>query len=284
MKKKSKKIKTKEIKGNRKAPKKILKRTENIKTNNTVKRDNNSSNLEQENTRRAVGYILEAKSRGVSDGTIEDKLIDKGYMKRIVEKAFSFINNEDRNKDFFMNLRRRTFVELVVLVVITLVFIEVSYKLGFIQLNFSVYSVLFYFLLIFFLFEFIFLMKRFAKIRRVIKPPIKKEKKNEINEIAKRPEEKVKIPILKMKTQTTLPLKFKKEAGIYETDLDILYKLIEDVGRAKVSELAKYFGVTKKKIEEWAKILEEYQLLDIHYPAIGEIQIIKISKDESKNK
>ncbi|MBU0629261.1 MAG: hypothetical protein KKC75_08805 [Nanoarchaeota archaeon] len=63
--------------------------------------------------------------------------------------------------------------------------------------------------------------------------------------------------------------------GPNETDLDALYKLVMQEGRIKVSVLAKYFNVDRKKIEEWASILESHNLIEIHYPPVGEQELRK---------
>ncbi len=60
-----------------------------------------------------------------------------------------------------------------------------------------------------------------------------------------------------------------------ETELDVLYKKVKKKGKIKFSDAAKYLGVDKKKIEEWAGILEEHSLIQVHYPAIGEPELKK---------
>ena len=66
--------------------------------------------------------------------------------------------------------------------------------------------------------------------------------------------------------------------GKYETDIDVLYKIIERIGRIKLSAIAKYFGVDQKKVEEWAQILHEHELVDIYYPPIGEPELRRCKK------
>ena len=73
--------------------------------------------------------------------------------------------------------------------------------------------------------------------------------------------------------------KIKKEvvakASKYETDLDKLYNLINDVGSLTITEVAEGFGISKEQAEEWGKILESHNLIELNYPAIGELQLCK---------
>lgn len=83
--------------------------------------------------------------------------------------------------------------------------------------------------------------------------------------------------------ETNLSKIRKIELGRYETYFDALYKIVEKKGRVKLSVVAKYFGVDRKKVEEWASILEEHNLLKMHYPAVGEPELIKINASGGKN-
>ena len=68
----------------------------------------------------------------------------------------------------------------------------------------------------------------------------------------------------------------------YETDLDILKRLIDEKGTIKIAQVAQYFGISRELAEEWGKILEGSDLAKLHYPAIGEPELIKW-KDQQKN-
>ncbi len=73
-----------------------------------------------------------------------------------------------------------------------------------------------------------------------------------------------------------IPKALKIEMGKYDTDLDVLHKIIEKSGRIKLSAISRYFGVNQKKAEEWATILQEHKLAEIHYPPVGEPELKKI--------
>jgi hypothetical protein len=62
-----------------------------------------------------------------------------------------------------------------------------------------------------------------------------------------------------------------------KTTIDKLYELVLDKGAVKINdELAQKLGVSKTQIEEWAMVLEEHNLAELHYPAIGEPEIKKM--------
>ncbi len=69
------------------------------------------------------------------------------------------------------------------------------------------------------------------------------------------------------------------DAGKVETPIDRLYKLVEKYKRLRIdNELAQKLNVSRAQIENWAMILEEHNLVELHYPAIGEPEIRKIGE------
>ena len=66
----------------------------------------------------------------------------------------------------------------------------------------------------------------------------------------------------------------------FETDMDLLLEIVESRSIVRLSDAAKFFKTDMKKIEGWAKILEEHGLLQIHYPTFGEIELRRITKKE----
>ena len=61
----------------------------------------------------------------------------------------------------------------------------------------------------------------------------------------------------------------KIKQSISNTDLDILYNLLKEKKKIPVKALAVYFKVEESTIISWARILEEANLLTIHYPSFG---------------
>ena len=80
-----------------------------------------------------------------------------------------------------------------------------------------------------------------------------------------------------LEKEAKAPIKKIVEGMKVKTTIDKLYELIiaKDVVRIN-DELSKEIGVSKTQIEEWAMILEEHNLVELHYPAIGEPEIKKI--------
>ena len=66
-----------------------------------------------------------------------------------------------------------------------------------------------------------------------------------------------------------------------------MYEILKEKKKLKVKTLSKYFKVEEKTILEWARVLEEANLLTVHYPTVGDPQIIineVANTDESKEK
>ncbi|MBN2042186.1 MAG: hypothetical protein JW754_00105 [Candidatus Aenigmarchaeota archaeon] len=73
--------------------------------------------------------------------------------------------------------------------------------------------------------------------------------------------------------------------GYIETEIDRLYKMVTKKGMLKVKAAAKKFNVNREKIEEWGRILENHDLIILHYPPFGEpYLILKKYKPEAKIK
>jgi len=59
-----------------------------------------------------------------------------------------------------------------------------------------------------------------------------------------------------------------------KTDIDNLYELLQREKSIRLSEITNNFGISKEKAEEWCRILEEGGLAIVHYPPIGEPELI----------
>lgn len=59
-----------------------------------------------------------------------------------------------------------------------------------------------------------------------------------------------------------------------ETSIDKLYELVQKHKRIRINDdLAHKLGITRAQIESWAMILEEHNLVELHYSAMGEPEI-----------
>jgi len=65
------------------------------------------------------------------------------------------------------------------------------------------------------------------------------------------------------------------KASKYETDVDKFYDLINEVESLTLTEAADVFGVSKEQAEEWGKILESHGMIELEYPAMGELRLCK---------
>lgn len=60
-----------------------------------------------------------------------------------------------------------------------------------------------------------------------------------------------------------------------KTPIDKLFELVMNKGNVKIADAARNFAVSEEQLEEWAKILEEHGLIEIHYPPIGKPELRK---------
>jgi len=71
----------------------------------------------------------------------------------------------------------------------------------------------------------------------------------------------------------------KEIEGKVKTTIDELYELVKENKVVKLNDaLAKKLNVSRSQIESWAVILEEHNLIELHYPAIGEPEIRLVEK------
>ena len=97
----------------------------------------------------------------------------------------------------------------------------------------------------------------------------KKEKTKKMElELLKTKEQQIKIHLLKK-------LRNEIKHGRYETDVDKLVELVNRYERIKMGEIAQVFEVKMPIVEEWARILEEHDLIKVHYPPIGDAELVK---------
>ena len=69
------------------------------------------------------------------------------------------------------------------------------------------------------------------------------------------------------------------EVSKVETSIDKLYQMVQKYKKLRIdNDLAHKLGVSRTQIEGWAMILEEHNLVELHYPAIGEPEIRKMGE------
>ena len=59
------------------------------------------------------------------------------------------------------------------------------------------------------------------------------------------------------------------------TPLDKLYEYISSHSKVRINEVARQFEVSEEQIEDWARILEARNLIEIYYPAFGKPELRK---------
>ena len=62
-------------------------------------------------------------------------------------------------------------------------------------------------------------------------------------------------------------------SGDLETEIDILYRLIKEKRRLTLTAITNAFNINKDKALEWARILEDHDLVMIEYPAFSDPEV-----------
>ena len=62
----------------------------------------------------------------------------------------------------------------------------------------------------------------------------------------------------------------KIKLGKSDTDIDLLYSVLKNEKKLKLAAISKIFNISKDKALEWGKILENYNLASLNYPAFSE--------------
>ncbi len=75
--------------------------------------------------------------------------------------------------------------------------------------------------------------------------------------------------------QKKIGRKYEIEKKGFETNLDAVVRLIEKYNRLSFSDMSRTFDIPKDVVEEWGKILEEHELVEVYYPPIGEPELRK---------
>jgi len=75
--------------------------------------------------------------------------------------------------------------------------------------------------------------------------------------------------------------RIRKKAKRYETGFDEIIILLKKYKDIKISQLYKGFNVNREKVEEWAQILEDHGLLEMHYPPFSEV-VLRLKKKIQK--
>jgi len=73
--------------------------------------------------------------------------------------------------------------------------------------------------------------------------------------------------------------KIRAQRGTIKTSIDKLFELVRKYNKLKISDgLARRLNVSRAQVEEWCIILEDHNLVELHYPTIGEPEIRFVQK------
>ncbi len=67
-----------------------------------------------------------------------------------------------------------------------------------------------------------------------------------------------------------------------ETNIDIFYNLLKEKKSLSTGAIAKAFKIPKETALEWAKILEDHEMINIEYPAFSDPEVMIKGLDDKK--
>ncbi len=78
-------------------------------------------------------------------------------------------------------------------------------------------------------------------------------------------------------------MEFETDEKVLQTNIDRLLSLVKMKSSVRLKDAAKEFSVDVGRVEKWGRILEEYKLVTMHYPPIGDPKILML-KDKKHGK
>lgn len=67
-----------------------------------------------------------------------------------------------------------------------------------------------------------------------------------------------------------VPIVYKKPAGKLTTEVDDMLEIISEKKKIRINKLAKLMKVKKSEVKEWTETLENWGIIEIHYPLFGD--------------
>ncbi len=203
-----------------------------------------------------VAYMQQSLQQKYPLDAIRTAAQQSGWPATLIEQAFLLAQPKTAKKKKIIIL-----LGLVVALLVLLLVLNSSdmFLLPYWVSSLSDASPQFYFIMIGVFLLVIFLFVR--KVRRVYKAKQIRYKIAEDKQVSEIKEELQHMP-------TTII------RGTYETDFDKLYRLISEKKKLTITEVAQGFNVSRKEAEEWGKILKEQGLIELHYPAVGDLELL----------
>jgi len=228
----------------------ILKKLEKPKEDIKILLQTDIPKDENEKIKMMMDYLKESIKRGFPKDKIKNSAIEARWPEELFEKAYMTIENKQSKSKLII------FTSLLVIVFGVIIALS---KYGLFVIPYWIKSLrnaspLFYigasFVLLAIILIFSFKLKKTVKAKK-IEYVIKEEKKVE-----------------------GIKQSLKKFEGSYQTDLDKLYAILTEKGKLTMMEVAKGFNISKAQAEEWGKILKDQDLINLHYPTVGETELI----------
>jgi hypothetical protein len=100
----------------------------------------------------------------------------------------------------------------------------------------------------------------------------KKEEKRKTQEKLREKEEKElqrDLSLIDDRILEEIPYRLSGDTRALKTGIDSLYSLVKDSKNISSAKAARKLGVSEEMVSEWANIMEEHEMLRIHYPIFG---------------
>lgn len=197
-----------------------------------------------------VEYIKKAIRSNFPKDKIKEAATMGGWPGDLFEEAYSEIIKSHKKIKIFIALGLLIFVAFFLFIMVKLEIFILPYLIK----NLRYMSPMFYLGILIILIIFVMILT--VKIRKSLK-----KKKVEYKVEEEKNVQEIKEALIKF-------------SGTYETDLDKLYKILAEKQKLTISEVAKAFSISKSEAEEWGKIMRDHDLITMHYPTVGDPELI----------
>ena len=77
------------------------------------------------------------------------------------------------------------------------------------------------------------------------------------------------------------PIVYKKPTGKLTTEVDDMLEIISNKKKIRMNQLAKMMKVKPKEVKEWTETLENWGIIEVHYPLFGD-PVLTMAKKKKK--
>jgi len=83
--------------------------------------------------------------------------------------------------------------------------------------------------------------------------------------------------------EKAIPITYKKPSGKLTTEVDDMLEIISQRKNIRINQLAKLMKVKESEVKEWTETLENWGIIEVHYPLFGK-PVVTMSKKKKDDK